>query len=137
YSYGEVGSDNAGGQRWLYTSSYSNGSANPYSYVPGTPDNPGPSITPINEDAVANENATWERAIKQDIGLELGFLKNSQLTVVADVFKENRDQILLNRVSLPSWFGVSAKQQNMGKTETKGYEIEVKYMGGKYNGFRY
>lgn len=135
YSYGEVGSDNAGGQRWLYTSSYLN--TGTVSSRIGTFDNPGVELTTVGEERVANENATWERAIKQDLGLELGFFEDSKLTVVADVFMEERDQILLDRLSLPTWFGVSAKQQNMGATETKGYEVEVKYTGGKRQGLWY
>lgn len=137
YSYGEVGSDNAGGQRWLYTSTYTNGTTNQDEYKPGTADNPGSSMTPILEGAVANENATWERAIKKDLGIELGFLKNNMFLLTMDFFNENRDQILLNRLSLPSWFGVSAKQQNLGATETKGYEIELKYSNGKHDGLWY
>ncbi|MFV0592226.1 MAG: SusC/RagA family TonB-linked outer membrane protein [Draconibacterium sp.] len=137
YSYGEVGSDNAGGQRWLYTSSYSNSAANQDEYKPGTADNPGTRITPIVEGEVANENATWERAIKKDLGIELGFLKNSMFMLTMDFFREDRDQILLSRLSLPDWFGVNAKQQNMGATETKGYEVELKYTGGKIQGLRY
>jgi hypothetical protein len=137
FSYGEVGSDNAGGQRWLYTSTYTNGTTNQDEYKPGTADNPGSSMTPILEGAVANENATWERAIKKDLGIELGFLKNNMFLLTMDFFNENRDQILLNRLSLPSWFGVSAKQQNLGATETKGYEIELKYSNGKHDGLWY
>lgn len=137
YSYGEVGSDNAGGQRWLYTSSYENGNNNQDEYKPGTADNPGTTITPIIEGAVANENATWERAIKKDLGIELGFLKNNMFMVTMDFFTENRDQILLDRLSLPDWFGVKAKQQNLGATETKGYEVELKYSNGKHDGLWY
>jgi len=137
YSYGEVGSDNAGGQRWLYTSSYANGTTNQDNYTPGTADNPGTAITPIVEGAVANENATWERAVKQDLGFELGFLKNSMFMLTVDLFKENRDQILLDRLSLPDWFGVSAKQQNLGATVTKGYELELKFTNGKHEGLWY
>lgn len=137
YSNGEVGSDNAGGQRWLYTSTFTNGTTNQDEYKPGTADNPGTNITPIVEGAVANENATWERAKKQDLGVELGFLKNNKFLLTMDFFKENRDQILLSRLSIPDWFGVSAKQQNLGATETLGYEIELKYTGGNREGLKY
>ncbi|MFV0378651.1 MAG: SusC/RagA family TonB-linked outer membrane protein [Mangrovibacterium sp.] len=137
YSYGEVGSDNAGGQRWLYTSSYENGTTNQDEYKPGTADNPGTSLTPIVEGDVANENATWERATKRDLGIELGFLKNNMFLLAMDFFKENRDHILLSRLSLPAWFGVNAKQQNLGETETKGYEVELKFTHGRTDGLLY
>lgn len=134
YSYGEVGSDNAGGDRWLYTTTYTTGDTNAWAFRPGTGTNPGPAITPIAEGQVANENAQWERSIKQDIGMELGFLKNNMFLVTLDFFKEKRDKILLSRQSIPDWFGVGAKQQNLGKTETWGYEAELKYTGGSYQG---
>ncbi|WP_215224643.1 SusC/RagA family TonB-linked outer membrane protein [Echinicola shivajiensis] len=127
YSYGEVGYDGSGGQRWLYTSTYVNGGTNPEHYMPGTKSNSGYNITPILEGQVANINASWERAIKQDLGFELGFLENSMLGLSVDFYQEKRDQILLNRLSLPSWFGVDAKQQNLGATETRGYEVELNY----------
>lgn len=127
-SHGEVGSD-ASGSRWLYTSSYVNGGINGGSdkYWPGAPSQQGPSITPVIEENAANANAKWERAVKQDIGLELSFLENSMFVLNVDFFKEHRDQILLSRLSVPSWFGVGMKQQNLGETKTKGYEIELKF----------
>jgi TonB-linked SusC/RagA family outer membrane protein len=129
YSYGEVGSGNLGGQRWLYTSTYENAGENPDIYRPGQQLNhnngSGVSITPIREGQVANENATWERAIKHNLGFEFAFFDRSKLSINVDLFKEERDNILLNRLSVPSWFGVATKDQNLGKTETQGYEVEV------------
>lgn len=127
-SYGEVGSD-ASTSRWLYTSSFVNGGINVGNdkYWPGSPSASGAVITPIVEESAANINATWERAVKQDIGFELAFMKNNMFVLNLDFFKERRDQILLDRLSVPSWFGVGMKQQNLGQTETKGYEIDLKY----------
>ncbi|MDR0573548.1 MAG: TonB-dependent receptor [Tannerella sp.] len=125
-SYGEVGSD-ASSSRWLYTSSYVNGSAYTDKTYPGTPSASGTVITPIVEENAANANATWERAVKQDVGIELSLLKNSMFVLNLDFFKEHRDQILLDRLSIPAWFGVGMKQQNLGETETKGYEIDLKF----------
>ncbi|MDR2384467.1 MAG: TonB-dependent receptor [Tannerella sp.] len=127
-SHGEVGSD-ASSSRWLYTSSYVNGGVNVGSdkYWPGSPSASGVVITPIIEENAANSNATWERAVKQDLGIELSFMKNNMFVLNLDFFNEHRDQILLDRLSVPSWFGVGMKQQNLGETETKGYEVELKY----------
>lgn len=141
YSYGEVGSGNLGGQRWLYTSTYEPADTDPYMYRPGQQLNhnngSGVSITPIREGQVANKDATWERAIKHNIGFELAFFKKSKLAIDLDLFKEERDNILLNRLSVPSWFGVQTKDQNLGKTETKGYEVEVRYRNNIGNDFYY
>ena len=141
YSYGEVGSSNFGGQRWLYTSTYEPGETDPHNYRPGNQlghnAGSGVSITPILEGMVANENTGWERAIKHNIGFELAFFKGSKLAIDLDLFKEVRDNILLNRLSVPSWFGVKTKDQNLGKTESKGYELEIRYHNTVGNAFHY
>ena len=141
YSYGEVGSGNLGGQRWLYTSTYEPAATDPYYYHPGQQLNhsngSGVSITPIREGEVANEDATWERAIKHNIGFEMAFFKKSMLSIDVDLFKETRDNILLTRTSVPAWFGVSTKDQNLGKTETKGYEVEVRFRNNIGDNFFY
>lgn len=134
YSYGEVGSD-ASTSRWLYTSSYINGN-NGVNYYPGTAGSPGPSRTTIIEELAANENATWEKAIKQDIGIELEFF-NSMFVLNLDFYKERRSQILLTRKSVPDWFGVGMKQQNLGETKTQGYEIDLKFQQTTSGGFYY
>lgn len=131
-SWGMVGSD-AAGSRWLYTSSYSvGGTGNKYNA--GTASYPGVVNTLILEDAAANINATWEKAIKQDVGIELSFFKNQSVVLNIDLFKEHRYDILLDRMSVPDWFGVGMKQQNMGETQTHGYEIELKFQHRTKNG---
>lgn len=125
FSYGEVGSD-AAESRWLYTSSYVNGNQG-NKYKPGTAGSSGPTNTTIVEEKMANINATWERAVKQDFGAEISFMKNNMFTLNLDFFKEKRDHILLGRKSVPDLVGIETKEQNLGKTETKGYELELKF----------
>lgn len=134
-SWGMVGSD-AAGSRWLYTSSYSVGGTGT-KYNAGTASSPGVVNSYISEDAAANINATWEKAIKEDIGIELSFLKDQMFVLNVDFFKEHRYDILLDRMSVPAWFGVGMKQQNMGSTKTFGYEIELKFQNKISNGFYY
>jgi TonB-linked SusC/RagA family outer membrane protein len=134
-SWGMVGSD-AASSRWLYLSSYSVG-GNGIKYNPGTETSPGYTNNLIMEDAAANINATWEKAIKQDIGAEFSFFKNQLFVVNLDFFHENRYDILLNRLSIPDMFGVGMKEQNLGETETKGYEIEVKFQQTTVNDLYY
>jgi TonB-linked SusC/RagA family outer membrane protein len=137
YSYGEVGSDNMGGQRWLYVSEYLYGTTNNFGYMPGTLTSTGRTITPLLEGQVANLNTTWERSKKENLGIELGFFKNNMIQLNMDFFHEKRDQILLNRLSLPAWFGVNAKAQNLGATESKGYELDLRFNYRLRNGMRY
>ena len=123
-SWGQVGSD-AASARWLFISEYATGSAD--CWFPGTPSSAGVSLTPIVESKAANEDATWEVATKRDIGVELSFLKNDMITVGLDFFDENRTGILLTRGTVPDYVGITSKDVNLGETQTKGYEIEVKW----------
>ncbi len=134
-SWGMVGSD-AASSRWLYTSSYSVGGTGT-KYNAGTASYPGIVNPVILEDAAANVNATWEKAIKEDIGFELSFLKNQMFVLNVDLFKERRYDILLDRMSVPDLFGVGLKQQNMGSTKTHGFEIELKFQNRTSGGFYY
>lgn len=124
-SWGQVGSDASGGDRWLFTSSFSTGSG--WNYTPGTPSSSGTKKTPIVEDKAANINATWERATKRDIGLEIALLKSNMFVINIDFFNEYRTGILLTREAVPTYVGTQLKKMNMGKTKTKGYEIDVKW----------
>ena len=135
YTYGEVGSDNAG--RWLYVSEYTYGTTNAYGFKPGTASSPGRSIQPLVEGQVANTSARWERAKKENLGFEVGFLKNNVFLLTVDLYNEKRDGILLSRQSLPSWFGITAKEQNLGETKSMGYELELKFTQRVDNGLNY
>ncbi len=131
-SWGQVGSDATGGERWLFTSSFVNGGG--WNYTPGLPGSPGPSRTPITEEKAANINAGWEIATKKDIGFEIGFLKNDMFVLTMDFYDEFRDGILLSRQSVPTYVGTEPKKMNLGQTRTKGYEIELKFQWSSPNG---
>jgi len=139
-SYGEVGNDqisvNNQVRRYLYLpNTYNqnltntnngqgyylgngNGSAQ-NSYYSGT-----------TEGAIGNPDVTWERAKKINIGLETRFFKD-KLNLTADVFKEDRDNILTTLGTIPTTYGVSSSSVppvNIGKTTNHGYEILVSYV---------
>lgn len=120
YSYGEVGSDR-GASAFTYITDYSTGnnayfgtySANQY----------GPLYF---ETKAANVNATWETAVKQNLGIEIGLL--SKLNVNIDFYEENRNGILMSRSNTtPSWFGQTSADANIGETKSHGYEIEAEW----------
>ncbi len=123
-SYGQVGSD-ASSDRWLFISEYQTGSTDVW--TPGLPNASGTTLTPIVESKAANTNATWEKATKQDIGFEFSFLKNDMFVLNMDFYREDRTGILLTRGSVPTYVGITSKAVNLGKTQTKGYEIELKW----------
>lgn len=119
-SVGQVGSDQLGGRRFLYLDDIQRAGGG-YSSTLGRG-----GI--INENFIGNPNIQWEVAEKKNIGLELGLL--NQLTLSVDVFKENRDNVLISRGSVPILAGIDAGKlgpANIGVIENHGYELELNY----------
>jgi TonB-linked SusC/RagA family outer membrane protein len=123
-SYGEVGNDNIGGTRFLYrTTSYS---SVPNTYYFGNVGTTYSGFPGIREGATGNEDVTWERAVKRNIGLEVWAWKD-KLRFTADVFDENRSDILATPQTISSISGLSQPASNLGKMQNKGYEAEITY----------
>lgn len=127
-SYGVVGNDKIGGTRFLYRPS-AYGYSNNYSYFFGTV---GQNFNAQNgsfEDKIGNPDLIWEKAEKTNVGLEVSFLKNSNITLVADYFYEYRDNILADRGTIPTIVGANLPAYNLGRMENKGFEIELTAKG--------
>jgi TonB-linked SusC/RagA family outer membrane protein len=87
----------------------------------------GSDIQGISPTTVANPNITWEISEKTDIGLEAGFLDN-RLTFEFDVFNSKTSQILAKRqASIPGYTGLVLPDENIGKMDSKGFEIQAGY----------
>ena len=131
-SYGEVGNDvyTVGGvaQRFLYEEKW-NQITNDY-YFGNT------GQTGIFESQYPNYGVTWERAKKFNVGLEFG-LFNGMLTGNFDYFIENRNDILTEYLSRPQWVGVTMAAGNLGKTQNKGYELELHHFNHIGKDFTY
>ena len=70
------------------------------------------------------DNMTWETAKKINIGVELGLW--NFLDIQLDVFKENRDNIFMQRKTVPEIAGYNIMPYaNYGKVENKGIETEL------------
>ncbi len=116
YSNGWVGSD-ASGSNWLYYSSWKQTSGY------------------YQEEAAANITARWETAHKQDLGFEMGFLKN-KLTVNVDLYDEKRNDMLMPPV-VTAFVGVAYKDVNAGALKKHGFEVEVNWKNTTSGGFTY
>jgi TonB-linked SusC/RagA family outer membrane protein len=127
YSWGMVGSD-AGIARWLYISEYTTASGGVSFGLPLQ------SYSYIQEGTIPVTDATWETAIKQNIGIEMAFFRN-QITLNVDLFNERRENILQTRRSVPSWVGVSSISGNIGETKSHGFEVELGWNKTFLNGF--
>ncbi|MFN3379333.1 MAG: SusC/RagA family TonB-linked outer membrane protein, partial [Runella zeae] len=124
-SYGVVGNDNIGGTRFLFRpTSYS--TANNLYYF-GNVGSTYLGFQGIREGATGNPDVTWERAVKQNIGLEMAFWKD-KIKFTGDVFSEKRSDILAVPQTISSITGLSQPASNLGKMENKGYEGDITYI---------
>ncbi len=120
-SYGKVGDDSLGGNRWAYMSQW--GSGGSAFLVPSS----FPSRSPYTwymETVVGNPNLKWETATKSNIGLELSVLRHL-LNVDFDYFIENRDDILIlgSQLAIPDFYGATPPSINAGQVKVRGYEL--------------
>lgn len=75
----------------------------------------------INLTYYGNPDATWEKAAKTDIGVEIDFLKYFKLQ--ADLFYEKRTNIWVELSKTPGIFGYTSNPYgNMGEMENKGID---------------
>jgi TonB-linked SusC/RagA family outer membrane protein len=134
-SYGEVGNDKVGGDRFLYR---------PTAYTYTNPDSPSYYFGEVgssyqgyagsNEGKLGNPDLTWEKAQKSNIGADMKFWKN-KITATLDVFREERNNILCNRGTIPETIGANFPAYNLGEMKNSGWEGEIGYYDhvGKFN----
>lgn len=128
-SYGIVGNDQIGGpnDRFFYLSQVN---LNSGGFLTGEDfDN---YVTGVSIQRYANDQITWETAKKINIGFELGLFNKLDLNV--DVFKEDRSNILANRI-LPSSMGLQAGvRANIGEARSQGIDGSLVYTTDFNNG---
>ena len=120
-SYGLVGNDKIGGNRFLFLpSSFALG--NTYYFGTNNAAQGG-----YRENTIGNPDVTWETAKKFNVGVDLRLFED-KLTVSVDYFTERRSDILWN-LNVPVTFGNAGliSPYNIGSAENKGYELEVGY----------
>jgi TonB-linked SusC/RagA family outer membrane protein len=116
-SYGKVGNDKLGGNRWLYQSNIAKAGGVISSLGRGSS---------ISQGLMANEHIQWEEALKQNYALEVQIFGSLSLT--ADMFWEKRNKILITRKTVPVLQGVPLDyipKVNMGRVDNRGYELEL------------
>jgi len=90
----------------------------------------GESPTQVNtffNNNVANPNITWEEAISQNIGLEVGFF-DGKLNGDFNYYWGTRSNILTKRnASVPDYTALQLPLENLGEVDNWGYEIELSY----------
>lgn len=117
YSFGKVGSDNLGDNRFPYL--YSVGGGNGYQWGDYGYNR---SYNGMRLESLASKNVTWEIATKHDIGIDVS-LFHDKLTATVDYFHEQRDGIYMTRNFLPFYVGVESNPSaNVGSVLSKGFD---------------
>ncbi len=130
YSWGKVGSD-ANADRFNYMQTYETGTSVKFGETSLVS-----SGTTYTEGTLAYPYATWETAIKQNIGVDIT-IKN-KLNLMLDLFDEQRSGILMERTTVSPWIGVELPSQNLGETKNHGLEFEATWndkIGKEFNYF--
>jgi TonB-linked SusC/RagA family outer membrane protein len=130
-SFGIVGNDRVSSSdrflylpdTWLKYSGSRNGDYTGYTYNFGTGSTFQPGAT---EDLIGNPLVTWEKAYKQDYGIDFNMF-NNHLSVNLDYYYENREDILWTADALPVLNGMSLPKLNLGKMRNQGVELDSKW----------
>nr|WP_320059122.1 TonB-dependent receptor [uncultured Bacteroides sp.] len=123
YTDGKIGNSNVSDRRFMYLDQINQNQS--YGYVLGSNGTKYSGYETINN-AV---DLTWEEAHKQDLGFDIKMF-NDNLSIVFDLYKERRKNILLKRAnSIPSFIGynTAAPYGNVGIVENKGFDGTIEY----------
>lgn len=118
YSYGKAGNDNLNGRRFFYISSYE---INNNGYYFG--ENATGSVSAF-ESKTGNPDVTWEKSLQRNFGVESKWFDN-KLGINADVFKEERIDILMQPNSVAAIIGAPLPAGNIGKRNSEGFELQL------------
>lgn len=119
YSYGLVGNSSIGGRRFAYISTVAN--TDGYSYGQNGTDRSYGGLD-IGDYAV---NVSWEKAKKQNLGVELKTWRNA-LSLTVDIFREDRTAIFRQRGDVPNYVGLrSLPYANLGEIHNRGIDATI------------
>ncbi len=131
-SYGIVGNDKMGANRFLYMPSTWSVNSGGYNF--------GVDVSSKEyaayEGELGNPVITWETAAKQNYGIDLKLL-DSRLSLAADYFYEHRSGILIALNTPPDIIAATLPNMNLGETENRGYEVDLKWRDKFKNGSYY
>lgn len=72
---------------------------------------------------LANPNITWEKNISGNLGFDVEMF-NNRVSLALDLY-DNRTKDLLLNANIPPINGYNTQQQNVGKTQNRGIEIQL------------
>lgn len=83
-----------------------------------------------------NADVTWEKALKQNYGVDVNFF-DDRLKATAEYYFENRWDILLRDATAPGMLGFTTPYANLGKVNSWGWELSLKWNDKINDNFRY
>ncbi len=112
-SYGSVGNNRIAD--YLFLSTFNN-----QTYYYGVN---GQQIPAYSTTELANEKLKWEALVNFNLGFDMTILKN-RLDISFDYFN-NKSSDLLLRVPIAPTFGFTSQTQNIGRTSSSGFELQL------------
>ncbi len=123
YSYGKVGNDNLGSDRFPYHATFQN----TYSYNFGT-ETSSYMYSGLTYATLSSPAVTWEVAKKHDLGLDFSFFHNA-ISGTIDYFNERRTGIYMARNYQAQIIGIpdlkSAYKSNYGEVKSEGFDGNI------------
>ncbi|WP_316785094.1 TonB-dependent receptor [Pedobacter frigiditerrae] len=122
-SYGIVGNDAIGAQRFFYISDVNlNGGGNYAQFG----FNNGSSREGVFINNYENKDVTWETSRQTNLALEATFFKN--LNLIAEFYNNYRYDIYMTRANLPTTLGLEAAVgANVGEARSRGMDLTLDY----------
>lgn len=116
-SYGQVGNDQITGDRFPYLTLINNMAPTYWGY----------REFGITETVKGADNLQWEVAKKLNLGVDAKFF-HDKLSVTVDIFRDTRDHIFQNRVTLPQYVGmVTVPKSNVGRMHSYGSDGNIEF----------
>lgn len=129
-SYGLVGNDAIGSQRFFYQSDVAFNSGYNYAQFGINNQYERKGVTINNYE---NDQVTWETSRQTNVAVEMTLLKN--FNIIAEFYKNHRYDILQQRTSIPVSEGLEAPiSANLGVVDSKGMDLSMDYKQSFSNG---
>jgi TonB-linked SusC/RagA family outer membrane protein len=121
-SWGRIGDDNVSG-RWLYRDQLTYGG----NTLMGSTKPENTPYTYYKISSLGNPDISWETVEKRNFGLDYSFF-NGTVAGAVDVFNDTRTDIIVSGAerAIASYYGATAPSANLGKVNSKGYELELR-----------
>ena len=83
-----------------------------------------------------NADVTWEKSLKKNFGVDVNFF-DDRLKTSFDYYRENRRDIFLTDGTNPLMLGFDFPSENLGKVDSWGWELSLKWNDKIGDNFRY